>query len=323
MPSERPVWAVVLAGGEGRRLQAFLRQVLGETRPKQFCSVIGQRSMLRHTWDRACRAVPAERVLTVITAGQEGFLAMEQAPGQVLVEPANRGTGPGLVLPLLWIANRHPGASVVVFPADHFVWEESRFLAHVAEAVGVSYRQPDRIVLLGMEPFSPETSYGWIEPGESCGGALADHELCAVANFWEKPDAELARLLLGQGGLWNSSVRAGTVGAFLGLARIHQPATVESLEAASQWFDTSAAQPMLAAVYQNLPAMDFSRDILPPGRDALLVRPVRDVFWSDWGEPTRILQTFDRIGRWPHWLAARAVERTAPTPAGAFTDRPN
>ncbi len=58
----------------------------------------------RHTWDRALRLVPANRVVTVITAGQEYFVAVEASqgiPGRVLVQPANRETGPGLLLPLL------------------------------------------------------------------------------------------------------------------------------------------------------------------------------------------------------------------------------
>ena len=79
----------------------------------------------------------------------------------MIVQPANRKTGPGLLLPLLWIAHRDPKAMVAVFPAYHFIWEESWFLAHVAEAVGVSSRCLDRIILLGMEPEVPETGYGW------------------------------------------------------------------------------------------------------------------------------------------------------------------
>jgi hypothetical protein len=31
------LWVVVLAGGQGTRLQQFTRQILGSDRPKQFC----------------------------------------------------------------------------------------------------------------------------------------------------------------------------------------------------------------------------------------------------------------------------------------------
>jgi mannose-1-phosphate guanylyltransferase len=305
-----PLWIVVLAGGDGRRLEAFIRTALGATRPKQFCRIIGQRSMLQHTWDRARRLAPAHRVVTVITAGQEKFVAAEAAqgiPGRVLVQPANRETGPGLLLPLLWIAHRQPDASLAVFPADHFVWEESRFLAQVAEAVVMSRRKPDRIVLLGMEPEGPETGYGWIEPGVPCHGVLPHQEVFAVAKFWEKPNGDLARRLQTEGCLWNSFVMAGTAHAFLRLVHVHHPDVVETLQAASQWFDTSAERAAVAAAYRRLRPMDFSRDVLEPGRDALMVQAARGITWSDWGEPERSLQTIQQIGRRPNWLAARAA----------------
>jgi mannose-1-phosphate guanylyltransferase len=307
---DNPIWIVVLAGGQGRRLETFLRSVLGETRPKQFCPIIGRRSMLRHTWDRACRLVPASRVVTVITAGQEAYLAREAAeqdlPGHVLVQPSNRGTGPGLMLPLLWIAHRQPDAAVAVFPADHFIWEESRFLAHVAEAVTISRRRPDRLVLLGMEPDEPETSYGWIEPGIAREGVRADRPLFSVANFWEKPDSRLARQLHAQGCLWNSFVMAGTAYAFLQMLRRHHAAVLAQLQAAGAQYGTSGAGGGIATAYGGLPAVDFSRDILARNLHALLVQPVRHLTWSDWGQPARIVQTLERIGSRPPWLAAIA-----------------
>jgi mannose-1-phosphate guanylyltransferase len=95
---------VVLAGGRGTRLQQFIRHITGSDRPKQFCRIVGTRSMLRHTWDRARRIAAPDRILTVITAGQEAYLQDEPSgsvPGSVLVQPANKDTAPGLLLPLL------------------------------------------------------------------------------------------------------------------------------------------------------------------------------------------------------------------------------
>ncbi len=265
--------------------------------------------MLRHTWDRALRLVPPARVVTVITAGQERFLRAEAGsqgiPGRVLVQPDNRETGPGLLLPLLWIARRQPDASVAVFPADHFIWEESRFVAHVAEAVIMSRRRPDRIVVLGVEPDAPETSYGWIEPGVPCEGIRPDRELFTVTNFWEKPDDALARELQAAGCFWNSLVMAGTAYGFLQLVRRHCPDAVAILEAATDRFGTSAERAAILAAYRRLSPIDFSRDVLAPGRDTLLVQPARRLTWSDWGEPARILQIVERIGCRPQWLSSR------------------
>src|SRR5947208_182725 len=62
----RHFWGIVLAGGEGKRLQEFIRSRFGHQHPKQYCVFTGTRSMLRHTLDRSNRLVPRERLLTII-----------------------------------------------------------------------------------------------------------------------------------------------------------------------------------------------------------------------------------------------------------------
>ncbi|MBI2564182.1 MAG: NTP transferase domain-containing protein, partial [candidate division NC10 bacterium] len=161
-------WVVVLAGGDRTRLRAFTRETLGTERPKQFCRIIGTRSMLRHTWDRAAQVVDPARIVTIITAGQERYLdeeAREGVPGTVLVQPENKETAAGLLLPLLWIARRNPAASAAVFPSDHFIWMEERFARSVRTALAAAEYWPHRLTLLGVEAEGLEMGYGWIAPG--------------------------------------------------------------------------------------------------------------------------------------------------------------
>ncbi len=176
------LWAVVLAGGNGTRLRRFLRQAIGSERRKQFCAITGTRSMLWHTWDRAARVVDPARIVTVLTAGQEQYLDGEArwgVPGTVLVQPGNRETAPGLVLPLLWIARRDPGATAAVFPADQFVWREERFARSVRTALAAAESWPHRLTLLGVEAEGPETGYGWITPGPALApGSSRDSSGC-------------------------------------------------------------------------------------------------------------------------------------------------
>jgi hypothetical protein len=49
-------WAVVLAGGDGTRLQSLTLKIAGDSRPKQFCSIFGGASLLTQT-----RAAPRVR----------------------------------------------------------------------------------------------------------------------------------------------------------------------------------------------------------------------------------------------------------------------
>jgi mannose-1-phosphate guanylyltransferase len=40
-PTRTHLWGIILAGGDGRRLQPFIRAYLGSDRPKQYCTFFG------------------------------------------------------------------------------------------------------------------------------------------------------------------------------------------------------------------------------------------------------------------------------------------
>ncbi len=298
------LWVVVLAGGDGTRLRVFTREILGTERPKQFCRIIGTRSMLRHTWDRAARLVPPERIVTIVTAGQERYLdeeARHGVPGTVLVQPENKETAPGLLLPLLWIARRNPIATVAVFPADHFIWEEDRFENHMRAAVGAAANLARRLILLGVEADGPETAYGYIAPGEPVEAGPAT-ELYAVRQFWEKPDRRTAARLFASGYFWNTFVLAGGVDAFLGLAEGAVPEVLAALRAVTACLGTPAEAAALVQAYRHLRATNLSRALLARHPEALTVLAARGITWCDWGDPDRIIHSLRRFDRQPAWL---------------------
>jgi len=45
-------WAVILAGGEGTRLRSMTRTIAGDDRPKQFCPLVDERTLLEQTRQR-------------------------------------------------------------------------------------------------------------------------------------------------------------------------------------------------------------------------------------------------------------------------------
>lgn len=60
------LWAVILAGGEGKRLEPFTRALYGYCVPKQFAVLSGHRSLLQATVERIAPLVPHERMLVVV-----------------------------------------------------------------------------------------------------------------------------------------------------------------------------------------------------------------------------------------------------------------
>jgi mannose-1-phosphate guanylyltransferase len=164
--SQANLGGLVLAGGEGTRLEDYVRQLRGESLPKQYVNFIGTRSMLQHTFDRAERLIPRRKILTVVTkhhlAPEVCRQLADRAPGTVIVQPENKDTGPGIVT---YLHKRCPDAAVAVFPSDHFILEEDRFIDHVSLAARAVHHDPSQIVLLAMEAqWEKQTTVTWFPP---------------------------------------------------------------------------------------------------------------------------------------------------------------
>ena len=55
---------------------------------------------------------------------------------RLIVQPMNRGTANGILLPLLHIEARDPDARIVILPSDHYVRDESILVTALESALG-------------------------------------------------------------------------------------------------------------------------------------------------------------------------------------------
>src|SRR5690606_3124435 len=154
-------WAIVLAGGQGERLRSSTEQWFGYPYPKQFCAFSGKRSMLEHTLQRAILLTDRERIVTVLNSEHSRFLR-EDPPGVVLEQPEGKGTGTAVLLANEYIRSRDKNATVIIFPSDHFVYPEARFVAQLRNLVNSTGVLDNCAVLLGAQAVSVEPDYGWI-----------------------------------------------------------------------------------------------------------------------------------------------------------------
>ncbi len=307
LPYFNDEWAIILAGGDGTRLKPLTRTLTGDERPKQFCSLLGEETLLEQTWCRTELMISPERTLAVVNSAHEPYYdpILSNLPAQSLVvQSENRGTGAAILYSLLRVAARAPLASVAIFPSDHFVSNDMAFMAHVGAAFQTTRRKPESVVLLGIRPDYPEVEYGWIEPGEPV--SLADeYEIMTVERFWEKPPHSTAQKLMARGGLWNSFVMVGRVSAFLGLIKNAAPELYRAFAAIRRELGSMSEAEAVGELYSVLPLTNFSEEVLVPSSASLGVLPVRDLWWSDLGEPSRVYNSLSRIGIKPDWDSMR------------------
>ena len=311
---EGHLWGIVLAGGDGRRLQPFIQDRFGCNRPKQYCTFFGVDSMLRRTIHRAEMLIPAARLLTVVTRPHLTYARSDLADrphGKVIVQPSNCETGPGILLPLMHVAQRDPQAVVILFPSDHFVHETKRFM-HMVEAVAQFVRRhPERLALLGVQPSYPEVDYGWIEMGTKLSQA-GDQPVHSVTRFWEKPSLPQAQEFFAKGYLWNTMVLAGRAETFLTLFRQQTPDLVDIFAPLQPHLGTPSEAQILNTIYAHLPSINFSKAILTQSVSQLAVLHADRLHWSDWGDARRLQQDLRRFRleediRWKHITASYTV----------------
>ena len=296
MNRDNEIWALVLAAGEGTRLRSLTTAPSGATIPKQFCSLRDGPPLLQDALRRA-RALASAQSTCVVVAEQHRRwwepMLWPLSPPNVIVQPANRGTAIGILLPLLHIVARDPCARLVLLPSDHHVLDEMVLARAMRRAAHESHSLLGHAILLGLEPDEVDPDLGYIMPRRGTDPAVLE-----VARFVEKPSATEARELIAGGALWNAFIVASSARALLALFRQRIADIVSDLQRAVRHdLRTGIGNYATAELYDRLPVIDFSRDILQGQETRLRVLRVPHCGWSDLGTPARV---------------ARALRRTAP-----------
>jgi mannose-1-phosphate guanylyltransferase len=172
----------------------------------------------------------------------------DQLPGlpanKIVQEPVARNTAPACGIAAFLIERENPDAVLGVFPSDHVIADEPRFLKTMQKAIALA-AAGDNIVVLGIEPVRAETGYGYIETGDYTKDETALH----VRRFTEKPNQNRAEEFIAAGNYyWNSGMFLWSARTLANAVREHLPETAPLLESIAAAYGT----PQFEEVFHNL-----------------------------------------------------------------------
>lgn len=273
------MYAAILAGGVGTRLWPRSRQ----SQPKQFSDITGAgRTMIQITVDRLEGLVPPDQTY-VITGSRYASLVGEQLqhiPSKnILVEPSGRNTAPAIGLACIHLQRRDPEAVVAILSADHSIRDEDQFRAVLRQAEIAA--QAGHLVILGIEPDTPHTGYGYIKRKERL-AVSGELPVYAVEKFLEKPNQPTAQRFLAEGGYyWNGGTFVSRVDRLLEEMAQHMPDLYAKLRKIQAALGSDEAGRVLDEVWPTVPKTSIDYGVMERAQQVAVV-PLR-AGWNDVG----------------------------------------
>src|SRR6202522_462700 len=250
---------VILAGGSGTRFWPRSRRA----HAKQVLALDGERSMIQQTVERLKPLAGLDKTWIITNE----YLAQEiadQLPGlpagQIVQEPVARNTAPACGLAAFLIERQNPNAVLGVFPSDHVIADEPRFLKALQKGITLP-AAGDNIVVLGIEPTRAETGYGYIETGDYTKDESALH----VRRFTEKPNQNRAEEFVSAGNyFWNSGMFLWSARTLANAVREHMPETAPLLEGIAAAYGTPQFEEVFHTHYPKCENISVDYAILEP-----------------------------------------------------------
>ncbi|MBK8625144.1 MAG: mannose-1-phosphate guanylyltransferase [Saprospiraceae bacterium] len=271
-------YIAIMAGGVGSR---FWPSSTNE-RPKQFLDILGVgKSLIRMTFERALRLVPAHHVF-IVTNKIYKALVMEHLPElpqeNILCEPSMNNTAPCIAYTALRINALDPNAVFAVLPSDHVILKEDEYVRKLDQAFDFAASE-DAIVTLGIQPSRPDTGYGYINYQKETVGSEQIHK---VISFKEKPDLPTAETYLESGDyLWNAGMFVWSVPTILQSYKINAPQILDVLTQQNALYGTLDEQAYIDAVYPDTQKISVDYAILERAGNVYTIPA--DIGWSDLG----------------------------------------
>ncbi len=272
---------VILAGGAGTRLWPMSRK----NKPKQFQSLVSDKTMLQETIERLHFQSPED--IFVATIEDYKDIVAEQTKGlmpeeNILIEPALRDTAPCIGYIAAKLAHRDPESIMAVIYADHLIQdiEELQKKLKIAEQLA---EENNTLNIIEVKANYPNVNLGYVKIGKQI-QEIDDIAIHKFEKFVEKPDLATAKKFLKYNSyLWNTGLYVWKVNTILDKYRQFQPETHQLIEQMSASFGTPEEAEIVAKLYPQAEKISVDYAIMEKvDPEEVRIIPA-DLGWNDIG----------------------------------------
>lgn len=278
------LYCCIIAGGRGERFWPKSRK----DTPKHFLPIVGDKSMISQTVDRAASVCGMDH-LFIITNKEQKLQCEQVCQGikvnHIIGEPESRDTAAAIALATTIVKSKDPYATIAILPADHTIKDVKAYHKALGWASELA-KTSQKLVTIGIPPHFPSTSYGYILKGSSLKNT--DLPTYEVQKFVEKPNAETATAYLASGEyFWNAGMFISTVSNLESLFKKHAPEYYAFIQnVSSMATDEAEFLQSITKHYSKLPKISFDYAIVEKTTDILTIEAPFD--WDDVGEWTSL-----------------------------------
>lgn len=282
-------YAVVMAGGSGTRLWPLSK----ESRPKQFISVYGDKSMLVQTVERLCEVVPSDKCF-IITNRNLLDITWETVSNlipysNIIPEPEKKNTAACIAFASMLMKKKFGDGLLCFVPADGYVEDQTNY----KKAIELAYLAAERtnsLVVIGIAPAYPSTGYGYIQI--DAGPCNTEDGILKVLRFVEKPDLETAkRYVASEQFLWNAGIVAGSMDVIIDSIKKFLPKHFDKISEALKHLDEEDFSTYIENAYNEIQNISFDNGVLEKSSRIHAVRGAFD--WDDIGSIDALSKTFN------------------------------
>lgn len=202
--------ALIMAGGCGTRLYPLSTLEC----PKQFVKMFENKTLIQLTYERLSKFFEKENIFIVLPEKYKHFiedLLPEVNNENIIIEPSQRSTAPCVLYSCLYISKVKPNSTLFVFPSDHYIKDEDKFI-ETLDNMNKYILKNNSLILMGIKPNMPSERYGYIKFKRN------KSNIVNITKFKEKPNKFKANLYyLTKNYYWSSDTYAFNINYILNL----------------------------------------------------------------------------------------------------------